>query len=48
MVDVGVDDKKDAMSMTLSGGKKRKLSVAIALVGGSKFLSLINPQQAWI
>ena len=43
MVDVGVDDKKDAMSMTLSGGNKRKLSVAIALVGGSKFLIFDEP-----
>ncbi len=40
---MGVDDKKDAMSMTLSGGNKRKLSVAIALVGGSKFLIFDEP-----
>ena len=43
MVDVGVDDKKDAKTATLSGGNKRKLSVAIALLAGSKFLILDEP-----
>jgi ATP-binding cassette subfamily A (ABC1) protein 3 len=43
MVDVGVDDKKNSMAGTLSGGNKRKLSVAIALVAGSKFLIFDEP-----
>ena len=33
---IGLVPKKDAQSKTLSGGMKRKLSVAMALVGGSK------------
>lgn len=43
MVDVGVNDKKNAMAGTLSGGNKRKLSVSIALCGGSKFLIFDEP-----
>lgn len=43
LVDVGLEDKKEAMSMTLSGGNKRKLSAAIAFVGGSKFLIFDEP-----
>ena len=34
--DLGLKDKRDARVKTLSGGMKRKLSVGIALVGGSK------------
>ena len=33
---VGLTLKKDALAKTLSGGQKRKLSVGIALIGGSK------------
>ena len=33
---VGLQNKRHAQSKTLSGGMKRKLSMAIALVGGSK------------
>ncbi len=33
---LGLEDKKDAQSHTLSGGMKRKLSVGIAFCGGSK------------
>ena len=43
LLDIGVLDKKDAMSYQLSGGNKRKLSVAIALCGGSKFVILDEP-----
>jgi len=43
MKDVGVDDKRKSMAYQLSGGNKRKLSVAIALVGGSKFVLLDEP-----
>jgi ATP-binding cassette subfamily A (ABC1) protein 3 len=35
--------KADALSKTLSGGQKRKLSVAIALVGGSEVVFLDEP-----
>ena len=34
--DLSLEDKRDARVSTLSGGMKRKLSVGIALVGGSK------------
>eukprot|EP00667_Euglena_gracilis_P023400 EG_transcript_26402 len=36
MHDIGLTDKADAWSCTLSGGMKRRLSVGIALIGGSK------------
>lgn len=41
--DVGVDVHRKKMSKTLSGGNKRKLSVAIALCGGSKLVMLDEP-----
>lgn len=41
--DIGLNDKKDALAFTLSGGNQRKLSVAIALCGGSKFVILDEP-----
>lgn len=40
---VGLTDKANALSSTLSGGMKRKLSVAIAFVGGSKTVILDEP-----
>ncbi len=40
---VNLDKKKDARARTLSGGQKRKLSVAIALVGDSKLVMLDEP-----
>ena len=43
MRDLGVYDKKDALAYQLSGGNKRKLSVAIALCGQSKFVLLDEP-----
>jgi len=33
---LGLEHKKNAQSSTLSGGQKRKLSVGIALIAGSK------------
>lgn len=41
--DIGVDDKKKNLAYQLSGGNKRKLSVAIALCGNSKFVLLDEP-----
>jgi ATP-binding cassette, subfamily A (ABC1), member 3 len=38
-----VVEKKDSMAYQLSGGNKRKLSVAIAMCGGSKFVLLDEP-----
>lgn len=40
LVEVGLQDKEHAAAGTLSGGQKRKLSVAIALIGGSKLIFL--------
>ena len=41
--DVGLVDKKNEISKNLSGGMKRKLSVAVAFVGGSKCVILDEP-----
>ena len=41
--DVGLPHKKDEVSKHLSGGMKRKLSVAVAFVGGSKCVILDEP-----
>lgn len=43
LADVGIADKKDSLASQLSGGNKRKLSVAIALCGNSKFVLLDEP-----
>ena len=40
---VNLYEKKDAWSEVLSGGQKRKLSVACALIGGSKLVFLDEP-----
>lgn len=39
---LGLEDKVNAQSHTLSGGMKRKLSVGIAFCGGSKVDELIK------
>ena len=38
-----LEDKKNTMSMNLSGGQKRKLSLGCALIGGSKVVVLDEP-----
>jgi ATP-binding cassette subfamily A (ABC1) protein 2 len=40
---VGLTEKRNALSSALSGGMKRKLSLAIALIGDPKFLLLDEP-----
>lgn len=40
---VGLTEKTHARSKSLSGGQKRKLSVGIALIGGSKIVFLDEP-----
>ena len=41
--ELGLSEKKEAIATTLSGGQKRKLSVAIALMGDSKVVFLDEP-----
>ena len=41
--DVDLSGYRDTVSKNLSGGYRRKLSVAIALIGGSKFVLLDEP-----
>lgn len=43
LIDVDVYHHKDNIAENLSGGSKRKLSVAIALIGGSKLVLLDEP-----
>eukprot|EP00743_Colponemidia_sp_Colp-15_P004647 GILK01005008.1.p1 GENE.GILK01005008.1~~GILK01005008.1.p1 ORF type:complete len:2608 (-),score=498.63 GILK01005008.1:139-7962(-) len=43
IADVGLTEKRDVLSKNLSGGMKRKLSVAIALIGDSKLVILDEP-----
>ncbi|KAH7728597.1 ABC transporterATP-binding protein [Aphelenchoides avenae] len=38
-----LDHKRNALSKTLSGGMKRKLSIGIAFIGGSKLIILDEP-----
>ena len=40
---MGLSDHRHTIAQFLSGGNKRKLSVAIALVAGSKFVLLDEP-----
>jgi len=43
ILDVALSDKSNTLSCNLSGGMKRKLSVAIAFCGGSKVVLLDEP-----
>jgi len=41
--DIGFDEKRDYFSKNVSGGQKRKLSIGMAFIGGSKFILLDEP-----
>ena len=41
--DLNIHDKLDQLSKSLSGGQKRKLSIAIALIGDSRFVIFDEP-----
>jgi len=43
IIDIDLADVKTQISKTLSGGQKRKLSVAIAMIGDSKIVLLDEP-----
>eukprot|EP00916_Digyalum_oweni_P011393 GHVL01018965.1.p1 GENE.GHVL01018965.1~~GHVL01018965.1.p1 ORF type:complete len:1716 (+),score=214.35 GHVL01018965.1:54-5150(+) len=43
IIDLNLKEKADAKAHTLSGGQKRRLSVGIALIGGSKVVFLDEP-----
>ena len=43
LIDVDLESSKDTIAKNLSGGSRRKLSVAIALIGGSKLVLLDEP-----
>ena len=45
---LGIEDKRNTISHKLSGGMKRKLSVGIALSGGSKIVLLDEPSTGTI
>ena len=40
---VGLTEKREQFSCTLSGGMKRKLSIGIAVIGGSQVVFLDEP-----
>lgn len=46
--EVGLVEKRDTPTSALSGGQKRKLSVALAFIGGSEVVVLVSLVQQWI
>eukprot|EP01084_Bolivina_argentea_P272041 463085_1 len=43
LISVGIMDKRNSFPDQMSGGQKRKLSLGIALIGGSKIVFLDEP-----
>ena len=43
LLDLDLQDQKKQQARTLSGGQKRKLTVAIAMIGNSKVIMLDEP-----
>ena len=43
LIDIDLDKQKNQLAKTLSGGQKRKLSVAISMIGNSKIVMLDEP-----
>ena len=43
LVDIDLYEQKNQQAHTLSGGQKRKLSVAISMIGNSKVIMLDEP-----
>jgi ATP-binding cassette, subfamily A (ABC1), member 3 len=48
LIDVALSEKRNCLSKNLSGGMKRKLSVAIAFCGGSKVVLLDEPTSGMV
>lgn len=48
LIDVALSEKRHTLTQNLSGGMKRKLSVAIAFVGGSKVVLLDEPTSGMV
>lgn len=46
--DIALSEKRNTLSVNLSGGMKRKLSVAIAFCGGSKVVILDEPTSSMV
>lgn len=46
--DVALSEKRNTLSKNLSGGMKRKLSVAMAFCGGSKVVLLDEPTSGMV
>ena len=43
LIDLDLHEQKKQQARTLSGGQKRKLTVAIAMIGNSKVIMLDEP-----
>ena len=41
--DLNLEEKSDYLTINLSGGQKRRLSVGISFIGGSKLILLDEP-----